>query len=53
MAIADHLAPKRYQDIADAGGTNYDTLQDAYNAYVTIITEDSKYSEFKDTLPKN
>lgn len=53
MAIADHLAPKNYQDIADAGGTNYDTLQDAYNAYVTIITEDSKYSEFKDTLPKN
>ena len=53
MAIADHLAPKSYQDIADAGGTNYDTLQDAYNAYVTIITEDSKYSEFKDTLPKN
>lgn len=51
MAIADHLAPKRYQDIADAGGTNYDTLQDAYDAYVKKITED--YSNFKDTLPKN
>lgn len=51
MAIADHLAPKSYQDIADAGGTNYDTLQDAYDAYVKKITED--YSNFKDTLPKN
>lgn len=51
MAIADHLAPKNYQDIADAGGTNYDTLQDAYDAYVKKITED--YSNFKDTLPKN
>ena len=51
MAIADHLAPKSYQDIADAGGTNYNTLQDAYDAYVKKITED--YSKFKDTLPKN
>ena len=51
MAIADHLAPKSYQDIADAGGTNYNTLQDAYDAYVKKITED--YSNFKDTLPKN
>lgn len=51
MAIADHLAPKSYQDIADTGGTNYNTLQDAYDAYVKKITED--YSKFKDTLPKN
>lgn len=51
MAIADHLAPKGYQDIADAGGTNYATLQEAYDAYVKKITED--YSNFKDTLPKN
>lgn len=51
MAIADHLAPKSYQEIADAGGTNYNTLQDAYDAYVKKITED--YSKFKDTLPKN
>ena len=51
MAIADHLAPKSYQDLADAGGTNYNTLQDAYDAYVKKITED--YSKFKDTLPKN
>ena len=50
--IADRQSSaQNYQDIADAGGTNYDTLQDAYDAYVKKITED--YSNFKDTLPKN
>ena len=49
--IADHqLNNQRYQDIADAG-VKYDTLQEAYDAYVKKITED--YSNFKDTLPKN
>ena len=53
MVIADHLAPNQYQNIANKCDKKYTTLQDAYDAYVKIITEDSKYSEFKDTLPKN
>lgn len=51
--IADHqFNNQRYQDIADAG-VKYDTLQEAYDAYVKKITEESKYLKFKDTLPKN
>ena len=41
-----------YQKIADKG-TKYDSLQAAYDAYVEKITEDSNYSQFKDTLSKN
>ena len=53
MTIAEHqLNSKSYQNIANKG-TQYDTLQDAYDAYVKKITEESKYSEFKDTLPQN
>ena len=52
MVIADHLTPSDYQNIADKG-TPYDSLQAAYDAYVKKITEDSNYSDFKDTLPKN
>ena len=51
MTIADHQPnANSYQDIANAG-TEYNTLQEAYDAYVKKITED--YSNFKDTLPKN
>ena len=53
MAIAEHqLNSQSYQNIAN-NGTQYDTLQDAYDAYVKKITEENKYSEFKDTLPQN
>ena len=54
MVIAEHqLNNQSYQNIANKGDKKYTTLQAAYDAYVKIITEDSKYSEFKDTLPKN
>ena len=52
MTIADHLSLSNYQSIADTG-TKCDSLQDAYDTYVKKITEDSNYSKFKDTLPKN
>ena len=52
MTIADHLSLSNYQSIADTG-TKCDSLQEAYDAYVKKITEDSNYSKFKDTLPKN
>ena len=52
MTIADHLAPNQYQNIANTG-KDYKTLQEAYDAYVKKITEESKYSDFKDTLPQN
>lgn len=51
--IADHqYNAESYQKIADKG-TKYDSLQAAYDAYVEKITEDSNYSQFKDTLSKN
>ena len=54
MVIADRQFNNQgYQNIANKCDKKYTTLQDAYDAYVKIITEDSKYSEFKDTLPKN
>ena len=53
MVIADHQNnAESYQKIADKG-TPYDSLQAAYDAYVKKITEDSNYSDFKDTLPQN
>ena len=53
MVIADRQNNNQsYQNIANKG-TPYDSLQAAYDAYVKKITEDSTYSEFKDTLPKN
>lgn len=51
--IADHqYNAESYQKIADKG-TKYDSLQAAYDAYVEKITEDSNYSQFKDTVSKN
>ena len=52
MTIADHLSLSNYQSIADTG-TKCDSLQDAYDTYVKKITEDSNYSQFKDTLSQN
>ena len=51
--IADHQPNNQsYQNIANKG-EKYDSLQAAYDAYVEKITEDSNYSQFKDTLSKN
>lgn len=53
QVIADHqYNAESYQKIA-VKGTKYDSLQAAYDAYVEKITEDSNYSQFKDTLSKN
>ena len=53
MVIADRQNNNQsYQNIANKG-TPYDSLQAAYDAYVKKITEDSNYSDFKDTLPQN
>ncbi|MEF2694051.1 MAG: hypothetical protein U0O03_04400 [Blautia wexlerae] len=53
MVIADHqYNAESYQKIANKG-EEYDSLQAAYDAYVKEITEDSNYSQFKDTLSKN
>lgn len=53
MTIADRQPnANSYQDIAN-NGYEYNSLQEAYDAYVKKITEDSNYSQFKDTLPKN
>ena len=52
MTIADHLSLSDYQSIAYTG-TKCDSLQDAYDTYVKKITEDSNYSQFKDTLSQN
>lgn len=51
--IADRQSSiENYQNIANTG-KEYDTLQEAYDAYVKKITEESEYSAFKGTLPKN
>jgi len=53
MVIADYqYNAESYQKIANKG-EEYDSLQAAYDAYVKEITEDSNYSQFKDTLSKN
>ena len=51
MAIADHQSnADSYQKIAN-NGTEYNTLQEAYDAYVKKITDE--YSAYKDTLQNN
>ena len=51
MAIADHqYNAESYQKIAN-NGKEYNTLQEAYDAYVKKITDE--YSDYKDTLQKN
>ena len=51
MAIADHqYSAESYQKIAN-NGKEYNTLQEAYDAYVKKITDE--YSDYKDTLQKN
>ena len=51
VAISDHLVSGNdFKNILNKG-QNYDTLQDAYDAYEKLLTE-GKYAQYKDTLPK-
>ena len=53
VAISDHLVSgKDFQNII-RNGNPYDTLQDAYDAYEKLLTENKQYEEYKDTLPKS
>ena len=52
VAISGHLVSgKDFQNILSKGQP-YDTLQDAYDAYEKLLTENKQYEEYKDTLPK-
>lgn len=53
VAISDHLVSgKDFQNILSKGQP-YDTLQDAYDAYEKLLTENKQYEEYKDTLQKS
>ena len=52
VAISDHLTNKDFQNIL-IKGQPYETLQDAYDAYEKLLTENKQYEEYKDTLPKS
>ena len=53
VAISGHLVSgKDFQNILSKGQP-YDTLQDAYDAYEKLLTENKQYEEYKDTLPKS
>lgn len=52
VAISDHLTNKDFQNILNKGQP-YDTLQDAYDAYEKLLTENKQYEEYKNTLPKS
>lgn len=52
VAISDHLTNKDFHNILSKGQP-YDTLQDAYDAYEKLLTENKQYEEYKDTLPKS
>ena len=48
--ISNPLDPKDYSKYTT--GTRYDSLEDAYKAYENLLKTDSRYSQYKDTLPK-
>lgn len=51
IAIAEHIP--NYNGFRQyTTGTRYETLEDAYKAYVKLLTTEEKYSNYKDTLPK-
>ena len=52
VAISDHLTNKDFHNILSKGQP-YDTLQDAYDAYEKLLTENKQYEEYKNTLPKS
>ena len=52
VAISDHLTNKDFHNILSKGQP-YETLQDAYDAYEKLLTENKQYEEYKDTLPKS
>lgn len=53
VAISGHLVSgKDFQNILSKGQP-YETLQDAYDAYEKLLTENKQYEKYKDTLPKS
>lgn len=51
IAIAEHIP--NYNGFRQyTTGTRYETLEDAYKAYVKLLTTEEQYSNYKDTLPK-
>lgn len=48
--ISDHIMPKEFSKYTT--GTRYDSLEDAYKAYENLLNTDSRYTQYKDTLPK-
>lgn len=52
IAIADHLYNYNYYKPYIDGKTKYDTLEDAYKAYENLLKTDSRYTQYKNTLPK-
>ena len=48
MAISGHLTQANYKKII-ADGQEYNTLQEAYDAYEKELT-DGKYKQYKNTL---
>lgn len=51
IAIAEHI-PNDNGFRQYTTGTRYETLEDAYKAYVKFLTTEEQYSNYKDTLPK-
>ena len=50
IAIADHIGLNNYKKYCSAE-KQYKTLQDAYDAYVKLVTS-GEYQQYKDTLPQ-
>lgn len=49
-AVSEHIDPKNFSKYTT--GTRYDSLEDAYKAYENLLKTDSRYTQYKDTLPK-
>lgn len=48
--ISDHIMPNGFSKYTT--GTQYNSLEDAYKAYENLLKTDSRYTQYKDTLPK-
>ncbi len=48
--ISDHIKPNEFSKYTM--GTRYDSLEDAYKAYENLLKTDSRYTQYKNTLPK-
>ena len=51
ITIADQNTYRNDQKLTQ-GRTEYTSLQAAYDAYEKLLTEEQKYADYKDTLPK-